>query len=86
MVLITTGNIQDRDGGKMLMLYARRRFVRLRHVWADGGYLGKLVTWTLETLNWTLEIIKRSDKAKGFQVLTRRWVVERSLAWLTRSR
>ncbi|WP_139323014.1 transposase, partial [Deinococcus marmoris] len=50
------------------------------------GYLGKLVTWTLETLGWTLEIIKRSDRAKGFQVLPRRWVVERSLAWLTRSR
>lgn len=86
VVLITTGNIQDRDGGKMTLWYARRRFVRLRHVWADGGYLGKLVTWTLETLGWTLEIIKRSDRATGFQVLPRRWVVERSLAWLTRSR
>lgn len=85
VVLVTTGCIQDRDGGKITLWYARRRFPRLRHVWADGGYAGKLVDWAKEVLSWTLEIVKRSD-GKKFQILPRRWVVKRSFSWLTRSR
>lgn len=85
VVLVTTGCIQDRDGGKIALHYARRRFMRLRHIWADGGYAGKLVDWAKETLTWRLEIVKRRDPKGKFEVLPRRWVVERSLAWLTRS-
>jgi len=53
---------------------------------ADGGYAGKLIDWVLNTRNWVLEIVKRNDDIKGFQVLPRRWVVERTLAWLSFNR
>ncbi|MBO1269472.1 transposase [Arthrobacter sp. PO-11] len=59
---------------------------RIRLVWADGGYAGKLVGWTQETLNLALAIVKRSDDSQGFHVLPRRWVVERTLAWIARHR
>ena len=63
------------------------RFPWLRHIFADGGYAGdKLKDALAKVSKWSLEIIKRSDKAKGFEVLTRRWVVERTLAWLNRNR
>ena len=64
-----------------------QRFPNLRHVFADGGYAGdKLKDALAETGDWTIEIVKRSDIAKGFVLLPRRWVVERTLAWLNRNR
>ena len=50
-------------------------------IWADGGYKGKLVKWVHKTCDWTLEIVKLDKGVKGFQVLPRRWVVERTFAW-----
>jgi transposase len=65
----------------------RNRFPWLRHVFADGGYAGDKLRDALRGKgDWTLEIIKRSDKARGFEVLPRRWVVERTFAWLGRCR
>ena len=62
-------------------------FPWLRHVFADGGYAGdKLKTALTKIGDWTIEIIKRSDRVKGFVVLPRRWVVERAFAWLNRNR
>jgi putative transposase len=59
----------------------------LRHVFADGGYAGDKLKEALSRVSkWTIEIVKRSDTAKGFAVLPRRWVVERTLAWLNRNR
>jgi transposase len=59
----------------------------LRHVFVDGGYAGDKLKGALEGLgNWTTEIVKRSDAAKGFILLPRRWVVERPVAWLSRNR
>ncbi|MFB7008735.1 MULTISPECIES: transposase [unclassified Streptomyces] len=55
-------------------------------VWADGGYTGHLVDWAAQELGLRLEVVKRSDDTSGFHVLPRRWVVERSFAWLMRSR
>jgi putative transposase len=55
-------------------------------IWADGGYTGKLVDWVKDTYNWVLEIVKRDPNAKGFQVLPRRWVVERTFGWLSQYR
>lgn len=55
----------------------------LRHVFADGGYGGEKLRSALKGKgDWTIEIIKRPDKAEGFEVLSRRWVVERTFAWL----
>jgi putative transposase len=64
-----------------------KAFPWLRHVFADGGYAGDKLRQALRRIGkWTIEIVKRSDTAKGFVVLPRRWVVERTLAWLNRNR
>ncbi|MFE7072160.1 transposase [Streptomyces sp. NPDC057620] len=65
---------------------ARGRFGRLARVWAGGGYTGHLVDWSAMQLGVVLDIVRRSDDMRGFQVLPRRWVVERSFAWCLRSR
>jgi len=59
-----------------------KEFPRLELIWADGGYAGKLIEWCKNFFNWKLEIIKRSDKLTGFHVLPKRWIVERTFAWL----
>lgn len=61
-------------------------WTRLKLIWADGGYAGKLVEWTRRNLRRTLEIVKRSDDVKGFAVLPKRWIVERTFGWLGRYR
>ena len=80
-------DIQDRDGAPDLLKAVRHGFPWLAHLFADGGYAGPKLNGVLKKLGqWTLEIIKRSDTAKGFEVLPRRWVVERTFAWLGRCR
>lgn len=86
-VLVHTADIQDRDGAPGVLNSIRARWPWLRHIFADGGYAGdKLQAALADKGRWTLEIIKRSDKAKGFEVLPRRWGVERTFAWLGRCR
>jgi putative transposase len=86
-ILVHAADIQDRDGAVDVLKAIRNRFPWLRHVFADGGYAGdKLRNALRGNGDWTLEIIKRSDKARGFEVLPRRWVVERTFAWLGRCR
>ena len=93
--LIHTADIQDRDGAPLLLAEIIHRFPWLRHLFADGGYAGDKLKAALRRLGkWSIEIIKRSDAAKacpelrrrGFELLPRRWVVERTLAWLNRNR
>lgn len=85
--LVHAADIQDRDGAPAVLAEARFRFPWLRHIFADAGYAGEKLRSALRKMGtWKLEIIRRSDKAKGFEVLPRRWVVERTLAWLGRSR
>jgi putative transposase len=86
VVVVHAANIQDRDGARMVLDAAGGWFPRLRHIWVDGGYAGKLVTWAAATFGWVVAVVKRSDTAKGFVVLPRRWVVERTFAWLCRHR
>jgi putative transposase len=86
LVVVHTANIQDRDGARLLLAKAKGLFPRLQRIWADGGYAGKLIGWLLETCGWVLEIIKRTDAVKGFKLLPRRWVVERTFGWLGRYR
>lgn len=84
-ILVHPADIQDRDGAVDVLAAVRTRFPWLRHVFADGGYAGdKLRSALVGMGKWTIDIIKRSDKAKGFEVLPRRWVVERTFAWLGR--
>ncbi|MER5908086.1 IS5 family transposase [Streptomyces mirabilis] len=86
VVTVTAANVQDRDAAGPLLERLRDRFHKIVLVWADGGYAGRLVTWAAEKLRLTLQIVRRSDDASGFVVLPRRWVVERTLSWLMRSR
>lgn len=86
-IVIHAADIQDRDGAPTVLASIRKSCPWLRHVFADGGYAGPKLQGSLEKLGkWTLEIVKRTDKAKGFEVLPRRWVVERTFAWLGRCR
>ncbi|MDJ0386455.1 IS5 family transposase [Streptomyces sp. G-G2] len=86
MVLVTAGNVTDRQAARLLLPGLRERFRNIVLIWADGGYTGRLVTWAQEKLRLTLQIVKRTDDMEGFVVLPRRWVVERTLGWLMRSR
>jgi transposase len=88
VVLVTVASLQDRDGAKPLLWNLRKAFPKIKLAWADGGYAGKLVTWAKAKLKpkLALQIVKRPDDLHTFQVLPRRWVVERTLAWITRSR
>jgi putative transposase len=86
IVVVHTANIQDRDGAKLVLEQVKGTFSRLELIWADAGYSGQLVDWVNSVCGWILEIVKRSDDVKGFQVLPRRWVVERTFGWLGRYR
>jgi putative transposase len=59
---------------------------RLQKLWGDGGYAGQLIAWVHERAGWELEIVKRSDDMRGFVLLPKRWVVERTFAWLGKCR
>ncbi len=86
-MIVHPADIQDRDGAPTLLARVGSSFPWLRHIFADGGYAGAKLLDALENLgDWTIEIVKRSDVAKGFVLLPRRWVVERTLAWLNRNR
>jgi len=86
IVKVLAANIQDRDGAKLLFKEVKERMPRLFLIWADGGYRGKLIKWVATTCLWLLQVVKRNDEVKGFKVLPRRWVVERTFAWLSRNR
>ena len=87
VAVVHSAAIQDRDGAPPVFKAVATRFPRVRHVFADGGYAGNKLREALRPLGaFTLEIIRRCDKVQGFVLLPRRWVVERTLAWLGRCR
>lgn len=86
-VVVHAANIQDRDGARLVfakLSQATRSAVK--RIWADGGYRGQLVDWVHKHLDAVLEVVERDPTLKYFQVLPRRWVVERTFAWLGRYR
>ncbi|WP_405910956.1 transposase [Streptomyces sp. NBC_00828] len=85
-VLVSAASVQDRDAGVGLLARLREQYFSIRLVWADGGYAGRLVDFARSELQLTLDIVRRTDDTTGFVVLPRRWVVERTLSWLMRSR
>jgi transposase len=86
-VLVHPADVQDRDVAKLVIEAIHQLFPWLRHLFADSVYNGPSLHQTLTKFaNWTIEIVKRTADAAGFQLLPRRWVVERTPAWLNRNR
>lgn len=84
-LVVHSAGIQDRVGARAVLLRLFARFHTLQVVFADGGYTGKLVTWTRAMFACALTIVKRNE-AHRFVVLPKRWVVERTFAWLAHFR
>ena len=76
-VVVHPADVQDRDGARLVLARLLGRFPRLQLIWADGAYGGKLVKWAKTMGGWTLELVRRPAQQRTFQVLPRRWVVER---------
>ncbi len=85
-VVVTAASVQDRDGAKLLILRLPGACKKLRLIWVDGGYRGQLLDWVADRCRFRLQTVLRSDNQKGFVVLPRRWVVERTFAWLNHHR
>lgn len=85
-LVVHPADVQDRDGAKRVLAKLKGVFPRLKRIWADGGYAGQLVAWAKATGRWALDIVRRCDGAVGFEVLPKRWIVERTFAWLNRYR
>ena len=85
-VVVHPADIQDRDGAKLVLSKLLGLFPRLKLVWADSAYAGQLVDWAYAMGGWMIEVVKRATHSHSFEVLPRRWVVERTLGWLGRNR
>lgn len=85
-MVVHSAATQDRDGAKLVFIRAAASFPTISLVWADGGYAGQLIEWLRGWCGWVLEVVKKLEGQVGFQVLPRRWVVERTFAWLAHSR
>ena len=86
VVLVTAASVQDRDAARWLLWALRACFPTISLVWADGGYAGGLVAWAKTSLNLAVQIVRKLAGQVGFQVLPRRWVVERTFSWINRCR
>jgi putative transposase len=84
-VVVTAANVQDRDAAMTLLDILRSKFSRLRLIWADQAYGGDLLAWVWALRPWRkirLDIVKRPEGTQGFLLLPKRWMVERTYAWL----
>jgi putative transposase len=84
-VVVHSAGIQDRDGARLVLKQLDGRFTRLKLIWADGGYAGQFVGWAKRLCGRVIQIVKRTEPHR-FVVLPKRWVVERTFAWLGKYR
>lgn len=85
-VAVTPASVQDRDGARLLLSRLGGACKKLRRIWVDGAYRGQLLDWVAERFHFRLQVVLRPEEQKGFAVLPRRWVVERTFAWLNHYR
>lgn len=87
VVVVTSASVQERDGAKLIFAKLSGSCKKLRRIWVDGGYRGpNLMEWVAQRFHIVIQAVLRSEDVKGFQLLPRRWVVERTFAWLYRYR
>lgn len=86
VVVVTAASLQDRDGARRVLGRRRSAWKMLRRVWVDGAYRGQLLDWAWHHRRLTLDVVRRAEEQQGFVVLPRRWVVERTFAWLSQAR
>ena len=84
-IMVTAASVQDRDGARPLLWQLRLSSRGIRLVWADAAYAGRLVAWATAALGLRIQLVPRR-LAHAFEVLPRRWVIERTFAWLSRYR
>lgn len=97
--VVHPADISDRDGAVRVLEDAPTRHPRLAHLWVDAGYTGKTVSWIEQTLGLSVTVVRKPRRwvrcaadqepppmPTGFQVLPRRWVVERTFAWIMKCR
>lgn len=85
-MVVHAANTQGCDGAQLVLAKLKGGFPRLVLLWADGGYAGQWIGWVASCAGWGLQIVKRPEEAQGFVVLPKRWIVERTLAWLGKYR
>jgi putative transposase len=85
-VVVPSAGIQDRDGARLGLATLLGRFPRVERIWADSNDSGTFVDWVRAFGGWVLDIVRRPANQTGFVLLPRRWVVERTVAWLGRYR
>ena len=85
-ITVTTACVQDRDGARLLLSHLKGFCKKLRLIWVDGGYRGEIMDWVSERFRFQLRPVVRPKGTKGFVLLPRRWVVERTFAWLYQAR
>jgi putative transposase len=86
MVLVTPANVQDRDAAAVIVREAHREFAALQLIWVDGAYNGDAIDKVATDTGINIQMVKRTDDAKEFKVLPRRWVVERTFGWFGKYR
>jgi len=86
LVVWVTASVQDRDAARPLLWRLRSGYRGVRLCWADAGYAGKLVAWAADMLRLVLQIVRKRPGQSTFEVLPRRWGVERTLAWISKHR
>lgn len=84
--MVTAASVQDRNGGKILLQRLRFVMPSVAHIWADGGYAGKLIVYARKVLRLVVEVVGKKESQRTFEVLPRRWVIERTLSWIMRCR
>lgn len=85
-VVVTTACVQDREGARLVLVQLSGFCKKLRLIWVAGAYRGQLLDWVSDHFKFRLQPVLRSDKRKGFVVLPKRWLVERTFAWLGQAR
>jgi putative transposase len=85
-VVVHPANVSESAGAQLVLAKAKAAGRALGKIWVDGGYQAGVVTWAEAELGYALEVVARPSGSTGFAVLPRRWVVERSFAWIGRYR